>query len=245
MAILKLERFSKILGSQKVVRLVIPDQICTGKVTVLWLFHGLGDDGSCWLRKTRLEAFLAEKQIIAIIPDMGRSFYQNMADGQLYQDYLLNELMPQLQKLLPLSLAPKHNYLAGNSMGGFGALQFAFKYPQKFRTVFALSPVVAFNAIKPFMPDLNSVFGSKLPENYLQNLILAAGSHKLQQLECHLLIGNQDFMLKENKIFATFLEQQKFCNFDFKISVGKHDWIFWDTAIEKVITQIIDLENRK
>lgn len=242
MAILKLEFFSSILTSQQVVRAVLPDRITSDKLAVIWLFHGLGDDGSCWLRKTRLESLLDQQQVMAIIPDMGRSFYSNSVAGQPYWDYLNKELIPNLQKLFPISQLQEKNYLVGNSMGGFGAMKIAILRPQKFRAVFSLSPVVDLQSVKTIMPDLSSVFGKKIPYDYLKKLFLRSDIPKLKKIEWHHYIGQSDFMFNDNQKFVAFLKRKIGLSVDYQVDSGVHDWNFWDKQLEKVIKRIKLLE---
>ena len=50
----------------------------------LYLLHGLSDDHTIWLRRTSIERYAAAKNLAVVMPAVGRSFYQDMANGAKY-----------------------------------------------------------------------------------------------------------------------------------------------------------------
>jgi S-formylglutathione hydrolase FrmB len=113
---------------------------------VLYFLHGLGDNertlfnsgGFTLLDDLRRQRKIGEFLIAA--PEGGRSFYINSADGKiLYSDFFLHEFMPFIESRYRIRKGREQRAISGISMGGYGALRFAFAYPDKFSSVSAQS----------------------------------------------------------------------------------------------------------
>jgi S-formylglutathione hydrolase FrmB len=116
---------------------------------VLYYFHGLGDNeqsllntgGWDLIEDLRRTGKIGEFVILA--PGAGHTFFLDSADGKIrYEDFLLREFMPQMEKKYRVDSAAAHRGITGISMGGFGALRLAFKYPQQFAAVTAQMPAL-------------------------------------------------------------------------------------------------------
>ncbi|WP_125607189.1 alpha/beta hydrolase [Lapidilactobacillus bayanensis] len=247
MAYLTLLRSSKILENQTKVQVILPDQLTEDrKLPVLWLLHGLGDNGSCWQRKTNLEQLASKYRLCVIMPDAGRSFYTNMAFGGRYWDYLTAELIPQMRAYLPISTAAADNFIAGNSMGGYGALKLALKKTNWFSAVAAISPVVDLSVVPSIMPDYQAVFGQAgitQPQYQLSTMAQEADLQALQQLRWYHAIGDQDFMKRPNDTFNDYLVRQLDLEVTYNKGPGDHDWNYWNEQIRMVLEWLMINEN--
>ncbi|MEO5935633.1 MAG: alpha/beta hydrolase family protein, partial [Terriglobales bacterium] len=119
------------------------------KFPVLYLLHGLGDNheslintGS-WNMVERLQEQKKIGEMIIITPNAGRSFYINSKNGRVpYDDFFIREFMPAMEKRFRIGTTRAQRGISGISMGGYGALRFAFKYPQMFAAVSAHAPAL-------------------------------------------------------------------------------------------------------
>ena len=109
------------------------------KRKVLYLLHGLSDDGSAWQRYTAIEAMAALYGLVVVMPSVGRSFYTNQPNGQAYFTYLTDELPRYLKDVFGLSPARADTLIAGNSMGGYGAFKAAFIHPEMYSSAASFS----------------------------------------------------------------------------------------------------------
>ena len=121
---------------------------------VLYLLHGAGDDQNAWLDKGDAQRIADDyinnqggTPMIIVMPDAQLTFYM----GE-FETYFYDELMPTVEK----------NYhgngkraVAGLSMGGYGTLYYALKYPEMFTYGYAMSPATAdwFTALIDGKPD--------------------------------------------------------------------------------------------
>ena len=113
---------------------------------VLYFLHGLGDNeqtlfnsgGWTLLDDLRQRHKIGEFLIAA--PEGGRTFYINSADGLVrYSDFFLQEFIPLIETKYRISKGRKNRAISGISMGGYGALRFAFAHPEMFSAVSAQS----------------------------------------------------------------------------------------------------------
>ncbi len=152
MALLHLDFESQFLGANTDVNIIVPDKpreispaqfYQSGKkYRVLWLLHGTFGGYSDWVRKSNIELYACEHDIIVVMPGVGNSDYEawnNFTLGYDSEKYIVEELMPLVYGWLPASNKREDNFIAGLSMGGGGALKFALHYPQLFAKCASLS----------------------------------------------------------------------------------------------------------
>jgi S-formylglutathione hydrolase FrmB len=133
---------------------------------VLYYLHGLGDDEQSFSRSggwTLIEDLREHGKIgdfLIVAPEGGASFYINSADGKVrYSNFFLRELVPYIEKKYRTVPGREGRAVTGISMGGYGALRFAFAYPEMFSAVSAQSAaLMLFSA-----DDLNAAAESRLP----------------------------------------------------------------------------------
>ena len=124
------------------------DRAKTRRFPVLYYLHGLGENeqtltGPLW---NVIEDLQEKKQIgefFMVTPDGGNSFYINSRDGRYrYEDFFIREFIPAIEHKYRIKAGRAGRGIAGTSMGGYGALRFAFKYPEMFAAVTAEMPAL-------------------------------------------------------------------------------------------------------
>jgi S-formylglutathione hydrolase FrmB len=125
------------------------DKAADTRYPVLYYLHGLGDNEQSFSRSggwTLIEDLREHGKIgdfLIVAPEGGASFYINSADGeQRYSDFFLREFMPYIEKKYRTQPGREARAVTGISMGGYGALRFAFAYPELFSAVSAQSPAL-------------------------------------------------------------------------------------------------------
>jgi S-formylglutathione hydrolase FrmB len=114
------------------------DQDKARRYPVLYYLHGLGDNEQSLLNlggwdvisELRRQGKIGD--FIVLAPSAGHTFYVNSADGKVrYEDFFLQEFVPQMEKKYRADGTRATRGITGVSMGGYGALRFAFKYPAR------------------------------------------------------------------------------------------------------------------
>ena len=77
--------------------------------------------------------------LAVVMPAVHRSFYTDMAAGNHYWTFISEEVPAVARSFFPLSAARADNYVAGLSMGGYGAFKLALTRPERFAAAASLS----------------------------------------------------------------------------------------------------------
>jgi len=209
-------------------------------VPVLYLLHGLTDDDSMWTRNTSIERYASERGIAVVMPQAAHSFYADEAQGLPYWTFLTQELPELVSSFFRVSTVREDTFVAGLSMGGYGALKWALHEPHRFAFAASLSGVTALDGTAPdgdpwVQGILDRVFGGNTfagTGNDLLHLLETVTPAELPQLL--VTCGTGDFLYPQN---VRFVEAARHLGIDPQVDFGPgdHDWGYWDTGIQQVI----------
>ncbi|SDZ75818.1 S-formylglutathione hydrolase FrmB [Lachnospiraceae bacterium NK3A20] len=142
MAYLRIDYDSEAMLEKTGVSVIIPenkwgyslaDRPADYKYPVVWLLCGGGFDYTDWQRYSAVELFAAQHGVVIVMPGISYAAYCDTAEGDYkYWTQISRELPEYLRKLLPLSEKREDNFVAGFSMGGYGAFKWAMQAPQMF-----------------------------------------------------------------------------------------------------------------
>ena len=275
MALVHLNLNSKYLSGNTDVNITLPDLPrgeepktfygAKKKYPVLWLLHGTFGDYTDWLRKTNIELYAEEKNLIVVMPSAQNTDYANwprFGTGYNMFDFLTDELMPLVYGWFPASDAREDNFIAGLSMGGRGAIMYAYAYPEKFAAVYSMSCVP--QDIRPAAEDAYSDTPAPNPwvaldrerakarldnagglEGYLaspQNtwdktaeVAKRAGNPKM-----YFSCGTADFVMYEHfKKFRAYAQEVGLDAEFTEVEGYDHEWRFWEKEIQNAIEKFL------
>jgi S-formylglutathione hydrolase FrmB len=180
---------------------------------VLYFLHGLGDNertlfnsgGWTLLDDLRQQHKIGEFLIVA--PEGGRTFYINSADGSVrYSDFFFQEFMPLIEGKYRVAKGRSNRAISGISMGGYGALRFAFSHPETFSAVSAQSAALitespqeldtAARSGAPLGKLLATVFGSPIEVSHWKEnspfVLAKTNQAALQRMAIYFNCGQDD-----------------------------------------------------
>ncbi|WP_455437607.1 alpha/beta hydrolase [Hungatella hathewayi] len=220
------------------------------KFKVLWLLHGTTGDYSDWTRYSMIEVYADENDLAVVMPSTHNASYTNWHGfGMGYEayDYLFYELMPLIYNWFPISDRREDNFIAGDSMGGLGALEYALTEPEKFAgaAVLAACP-------HHYEYELTTPKG-KNNKRY-QNLFENAGGYekfmdsrdnvwrlfeervgRIDLPSLYFAEGTEDRFGDFFNHFVEFVERKKINVKIEKIQGYDHEWRFWNRAIQRAM----------
>jgi putative tributyrin esterase len=216
---------------------------------VLYLLHGLTGHYTNWLDKTRLVDYTAGSDVIIVMPEGNNSWYTDSASvpTDKYESYIVQELIPDVEKRFRASSAREGRAIAGLSMGGYGALKFGIKHPELF--VFAASMSGALDAaswteadlkgLESIWRTLQPVYGAADSEtraaNDLSKLFRELPAGRVAALPyVYLDCGTEDRLVQTNRSFADILLRQKIPH-EYRQLPGNHSWTYWDAQVQEVL----------
>lgn len=235
MAFIDLKIFSNALGMQTNVYVIIPERRETeAPLKTLYLLHGLSDDNTIWMRRTSVERYAEKYGICVVMPFAEKSFYTDMKYGMAYYTYIAKELPEIMHTLFGLSRARECNFVAGLSMGGYGALKIALREKGGFAAAAGLSAAcdIAARDKKGYFP---MVFGSgEVPPEDDLFALAESGKSDPDKPKIYLGVGTEDFLYGENQKFKAYLTELGY-DLTYRESSGTHNWEFWDEYIKYVL----------
>jgi putative tributyrin esterase len=209
---------------------------------VLYLLHGRTDDHSAWTRNTSLERYAVAAGVAVVMPSAGRSFYTDEVHGDRYWTFLSEELPAVVGSTLQVSTRQEDTFVAGLSMGGYGAMKWALREPGRFGAAATMSgalDVAALLGDPERGPELvDRVFGPEPgPDNDLFALLAAADAESLPRL--HVSCGTEDHLVGHSR---RFVDAARAAGADVTEAFrpGEHEWGFWDAEIKTLLPWLLE-----
>jgi putative tributyrin esterase len=204
---------------------------------VLYLLHGLSDDHTAWLRYTSIERYATAAGLAVVMPAVARSFYTDEAHGHAYWTYVSDELPEIVSSFYRVSTRPERTYVAGLSMGGYGAVRLALARPRRYAAAASLSGAldIVRRAEEPVRREEmhGRVFGG--PPGQEQDLFALLDRAQPDDVPpLHITCGAQDRLLEDSQEFVRRAEA-KGVAVTSAFPPGDHEWGLWDRLIQDVI----------
>jgi len=195
------------------------------KYPVLYLLHGIGGDEKEWFNQGQPQVILdnlyAEKKVepmIVVLPN-GRAMKDDRATGDVYgkaaafatfEQDLLKDLIPYVEKTYPVIKDSEHRAIAGLSMGGGQSLNFGLGNLDKFAWVGGFS----------------SAPNTKLPQELMPKPQEAKAKLKLLWISC----GDKDGLMSFSKRTHDYMKVNGVPHI-FYVDHGYHDFKVWKNSL--------------
>jgi putative tributyrin esterase len=228
-ALLRCDFFSEALDLSTSMTVILPQETvgqigmagaARAEPPVLYLLHGLSDDDTTWTRRTSIERYVAPLGLAVVMPQVHRSFYADEAYGNQYWTFLSEELPEIVGRFFRLSSRREDTFVAGLSMGGYGAFKWALRQPERFAAAASLSGALDLASRFPADQVAGRVFGDGTGDDLLW-LVDQADLPTLPRL--YLACGTDDFLYDENVRFRDACKAKEVpLTVDF--GPGDHEW---------------------
>lgn len=213
----------------------------------LYLLHGIFGSQTDWINGTNIQRWAEEHSMAVVMPSGENMFYIDQEKGHnYYGEFIGRELVELTRRMFPLSHRREDTFIAGLSMGGYGALRNGLKYSDTFGYVAGLSvanfvdgisertdDVLMFHESRSFAEavfgDLDKVEGSDKDIKHLADVLADK-----EKPEIYIACGTEDALLGGNHDLRDYLGEKGF-NVTYDEGPGNHEWDFWNTQIRKVI----------
>lgn len=242
--------FSKALGMITQLTVLYPDYPWDIPVDreneppkVLFALHGATGNASDWVRMTAIEYYARRYNYAVVLPEVQLGFYTNMRYGYDYLRYVGEELPQLVSRTFRLDTSRKNLFVAGLSMGGYGALKVGLTYPETFGGIASFSAAVDIVRLlndqktnpNPMLDNrvLQGVFGEELKAGTADDLFalirsVAARPDRPVYLQT---CGTQDFLYEDNQKWKRFVEDLGYGHTFLEWKDG-HTYPFWDRSVE-------------
>ena len=256
MALFDIKLFSTTLLTNTDVRVVIPTPdepfqpddtpfYAPGKkYQVLYLLHGAHGDCTVWTRNTGIERYAQEYKLAVVSASVTNSCYLDMAHGGRFLTYMTKELPAFINAMFPVSTKREDTFIAGMSMGGYGAFRVGLADPQRFSCIVSLSGALDITERiagktkgAPNSVRLEDVFGDRqvagTDDDNLWRIeqLMKQGARLPKFYQC---CGTEDFLYEQNLRVRDKLRELR-VDLTYDEGPGIHNWDYWDPQIRKVL----------
>ena len=224
---------------------------------VLYFLHGLGGSEQTFFQSggwNLVEDLRQQGQItdfLIVSPEARASFYINSADGRVrYNDFFLREFIPYIETHYSIRRERSSRAITGVSMGGYGALRFAFARPELFSAVSAQSAALITGSPRdlsaaertgtPLARMLGGVFGNPIDvAHWNQNspFVLARKNRaELKGLAIYFNCGSSDeFGFEKGAAELHRQLQAEGINHEYHLYPGNHDVSYFMAHLPEVL----------
>ncbi|MCA9616562.1 MAG: hypothetical protein KC586_27580 [Myxococcales bacterium] len=232
---------------------VPPDFSAEERLPLVLFLHGGGDDPASFDRhglSARFDAAYREGRLpraVIFFPQGDDGFWMNWYDGsRRYQDWILGELLPEVQERYHTLPCPEDCHVMGVSMGAHGSLRFALDHGDRFASVSALSgPVFDSQQMMDFTENrlyatlipTHRVFGPADPDRVArEDIFLRWESPEDVGPSLFLAWGTEDreAIRDLNARFTAHLSEHGI-DHHAEEYVGIHGWVDWAPVIERAL----------
>jgi S-formylglutathione hydrolase FrmB len=240
---------SKILRGSVPYCILLPpsyDSDKTRRYPILYFLHGMGENAEVLLDSggwDLIQDLWNQHQIgeyLIVTPSADDTFYINSLNGREdYQSFFIREFMPYIEHRYRVRAERGERGIGGVSMGGYGALRFAFLYPQLFVAVTAHSPALIDEPRVQITPGVageitqfvGTAFGSPFDRAYWTRespFTIVKAHPRPAGLKIYFDCGLQDSFGFERgaQEFHQLLDSRVIPN-EFHLYPGSHDWAYF------------------
>lgn len=229
-------------------RVILPTNIRQDeKLPVVYVLHGGGGGYRDWSNYSDVAQFAA-KGLILVMPEGGSSYYTNSATvpQDRFEDYIVKGLISNVETRFPAAQGRPNRAIAGVSMGGFGAVKIALRYPDLYVFAGGISPALdvptrAFSIKRIAQWRFHSsIFGPEGSETRKENdpFLLSQSTNPATAPYFFLTCGDREGLLPANRKFAASLQKRGF-SYEFHVVSGDHDWAQWGKQIPDLFQELI------
>ncbi|HEY0686495.1 MAG TPA: alpha/beta hydrolase family protein [Steroidobacter sp.] len=219
----------------------LPTGYDTSRLTypVLYLFHGNNGSRRDWVEKGKIQstadALIASGDMppaVIVMPDAGVTWFVDRKEKM--ETAVIRDLIPDVERYLRVLKSREGRLIGGLSMGGYGALRFALKYPEKFAAAALLSPAI-YEPLPPPKSSARSVgtFGEpQFDEQVWKSLnyptLWQAYLAKKTPVPMYINSGDDDeFMIEAEATELYSLLRANKQPAELRIVDGAHSWAVW------------------
>jgi S-formylglutathione hydrolase FrmB len=220
----------------------------------LILLHGISDNAAGWVRNTMAEFMANQYGIALVVPEVQRSFYQDMQYGLPYYRYITRELPGLAAELFHLSVKREDLMVAGLSMGGYGALKCAFGSPDVFSACGAFSSACDVKNMVAHYKEFEGAgevgcrigdefagqFGEdrNVPDESDIYWLAEKVSRQALKPRLYMTCGTEDGLLEMNHKMRDHIKSLSIdCTYE--EWAGIHDWIFWNESLRRMLAHFL------
>ena len=219
---------------------IVPDE-GPGPFPVFYLLHGLSDDHTAWMRWSNIEAYVRGLPLIVVMPNGERGFYTDSVSNPraAFETNLVRDILGFVDRTFQTIPTREGRVIAGLSMGGYGAVKLALKYPDLFCAAVSHSGAVGFGG-RRFSPnddwgrEWHAVLGESPAGGPNDIFALTETIDRAKLPALRIDCGTEDFLIEENRALHTHLTALDIPH-EYAEHPGEHNWEYWNDHVRDTL----------
>lgn len=247
MSWLNISFYSTALAMPVTMQVLLPQRLTSDKTRgttqpgpykTLYLLHGKRQDCTSWLRRTTLEDKTAGLPLAVVMPSVHLSWYADTKYGCRYFSYITQELPRLCEMMFPLSPKREDRFIAGLSMGGYGAFKATLAAPETFGGAMSMSGVLDLEEVydRPEHSSIEEAIGTReeMRDSVCDLFALAGRYPKDLNTPFYLCCGTEDNHIGSAHRFWKYAQSQGL-QVHYEEGPGAHNWAYWDSCIPALL----------
>jgi len=241
---------SKLMSREMPYRIVLPVKYAAAKDSrypVIYRLHGLTGHYDNWTNLSKLAKYAEAYDTIVVTPEGENGWYSDHSSkaDEKWESYIIQELIPEIDKRFRTLPTRDKRAIAGLSMGGYGSIKFGLKYPDKFVVVGSFSGALgAASFTEKAIPGaigrtIDGIFGpvdsNTRKSNDIFEIVRSLTPERTKELPfIYLDCGTEDFLIQNNRDFVALLSEKKVPH-EYRQLPGVHNWQYWDRQVQEFL----------
>ncbi len=209
---------------------------------VLYLLHGFSDDHTIWSRRTSIERYASDYNLAVVMPDAYKSFYCNMTHGSDYWRFFSDELPVLVKRWFKVSDDRRKTFVAGMSMGGYGAIKLALGNPGQYAAAASIFGALDLCAhleddwSESRMRSYQAVFGdiAHIAGSETDLITQLEQLHVVPETRFYVCVGTDDYLYQDSITFCDAAVNAGL-HVTYEEGEGGHEWSFADRYIQRIL----------
>ncbi|MDO8541664.1 MAG: alpha/beta hydrolase-fold protein [Opitutaceae bacterium] len=233
---------SSALGGRGDITLHVPRVArTTSDVPLIILLHGVYGSHWAWVRKAGAHRIASQLQaagklapcVLAMPSDGlwgdGSGYLPHRA--QNFERWIVEDVVAAARLAAPSVTERSHVCIAGLSMGGFGALRLAAKFPNRFVAAAGLSSITHFNQMARFVEEPLDSYAAPIGDH---SILETMQRHRRPLPALRFDCGIDDPLLEANRELHTGLDAAGIAH-QYAEYAGGHNWDYWTTHLPEML----------
>jgi S-formylglutathione hydrolase FrmB len=205
---------------------------------VLYLLHGLWGDENDWAAKTGIADYARVLKLVVVMPEGDDAWYTNSVTDprNRYEDYIAIDLVREIESKYRVQSTRAARFIAGLSMGGYGAIKMGLKHPDEFSVVGAFSAARLNADSNGQFQTIKLAFGPPdTPARRENNLYLLAAKADPQSMPYFVLTSGTSDPLRTDDLQMADILRLAGIKYEYSEFPGAHQWSVWDRSVALLI----------
>jgi S-formylglutathione hydrolase FrmB len=236
----------------------LPDSYATSGLhyPVMYLLHGNNGTLNDWAALGKIQrtadALIASGEIppaLIVMPDAGSTWFVDRKENM--ETAVIGDLIPDVEKNFRAIPERGGRVVGGLSMGGYGAMRFALKYPEMFAAAALLSPAI-YNPEPPESSGARRVgvfgapqFDAEVWKSLNYPALWDAFLARKIRVPMYIASGDDDeFFIEEDATRFYSLLRRNGQPAELRIANGAHVWSVWEAGIGDAMRYVFRFAKR-